>query len=267
MSLLQVSGAAFSYRSGFEALRDISITVECGEHIALVGPNGSGKSTLISLLAGLETPGAGSIFLDGLPLRRFSVAERARRITCLAQGARLPFPFTGFETALMGLYPHSGRFSPPDAAELAYVEALMRETDTWGFAEKKITELSGGEAQRVFFTRALVQALYAPEGEGRLLLLDEPFSELDIAARITMMKLLNEKAAACNLAVIGIHHDLHIAAHFAGRVIALKDGELAADGGAASVFTPDFFARVFQVEAELLPETGFCFVDTLEKTR
>ncbi|MDR2490335.1 MAG: ABC transporter ATP-binding protein [Spirochaetaceae bacterium] len=271
MSLIEARNAAFSYRGGNEILQGISFSVECGEHIALVGPNGSGKTTLISLLAGLEAPTRGEIFLNGVNLRRFSAVERARRIARLAQGARLPFPFTCFEAVLMGLHPHWGRFSPPDAAELSLVEELMRETDTWGFAGRKITELSGGEAQRVFFTRALVQAICgtqntAPKGEGRLLLLDEPFSELDIAARIAMMKLLNEKAAACNLAVIGIHHDLHIAARFAGRVLALKNGLLAADGSAATVFTPPFFAEVFKVRAEIAPHAGFCFVDTLVDT-
>ena len=267
MSFFEVRGAAFSYRGGIEILHGISFEVESGEHIALVGPNGSGKTTLISLLAGLEAPTRGGIFLDGVNLRRFSAAERARRIARLAQGARLPFPFTCFEAVLMGIHPHWGRFSPPDAAELSRVEELMRETETWGFAGKKITELSGGEAQRVFFTRALVQALCAPQGEGRLLLLDEPFSELDIAARIAMMKLLNEKATAYNLAVIGIHHDLHIAARFSGRVLALKNGLLAADGNASGVFTPSFFAEVFQVRAEIVPQAGFFFVDTLEAAR
>ncbi|MDR3122546.1 MAG: hypothetical protein LBU16_02045, partial [Treponema sp.] len=93
---------------------------------------------------------------------------------------------------------------------------------------------------------------------------DETLSELDIAARIAMMKLLSRLASERRLAVIGIHHDLSLAYRFAGRVIALSRGEIAADGGPDQVFTPEFFERVFSVQAETVPRRGLLFFDNLD---
>jgi iron complex transport system ATP-binding protein len=262
MSLLGVKDLSFSYRGAKEVLRGISFSIEAGEHTALVGPNGSGKSTLLALLSGYLSPSSGDVYLEGQRVRGFSFRERARRIIVLPQHAGIPFPFTCFETVLMGLYPFGAR---PGETSLSLAEELMRETRVWEYAGKNVNELSGGEFQRVMCTRALVQALAGiEEGSRRLLLLDEPFSELDIASRITMMKLLNRKAAEYGVTVIGVHHDLNIAARFAGRVLALQNGCLAADGKPDEVFTLSLFAGVFHVEAEILPGKGFVFTDSLE---
>jgi iron complex transport system ATP-binding protein len=265
MSLLEVKDLSFSYRGAKEVLRGINFSIGAGEHTALVGPNGSGKSTLLALLSGYLPPSSGDVYLEGRRVRGFPFRERARRITVLPQHAGIPFPFTCFETVLMGLYPFGGRFSPPGEAFLSLAEDLMRETRVWEYAGKNVNELSGGEFQRVMCTRALVQTLAGiEEGSRRLLLLDEPFSELDIASRITMMKLLNRKAAEYGVTVIGVHHDLNIAARFAGRVLALQNGRLAADGKPGEVFTLSLFAGVFHVAAEILPGKGFIFTDSLE---
>jgi iron complex transport system ATP-binding protein len=265
MSLLEVKDLSFSYHAAKEALRGINFRIGAGEHTALVGPNGSGKSTLLALLSGYLSPSSGDVYLEGQRVRGFSFRERARRITVLPQNAAIPFPFTCFETVLMGLYPFGPRFSPPGEKSLSLAEDLMRETHVWEFAGKNVNELSGGEFQRVMCTRALVQALAGiEEGSRRLLLLDEPFSELDIASRVTMMKLLNRKAAEYGVTIIGVHHDLNIAARFAGRVLALQNGCLAADGKPGEVFTLPLFAGVFHVKAEILPGKGFIFTDSLE---
>lgn len=260
MSILEARNLQFSYRGvGRQILKGINFSVNSGEHIALVGTNGSGKTTLLSLLSGLRAPASGEVLLDGRALGAYSVAERARRIAVLPQSARIPFPYTCFETVLMGLYPFLSRFSPPSERHLECVEDLMRETGTLDFASRNINQLSGGEFQRVIFTRALLQAVFG-EG-GHLLLLDEPFSELDIASRITMMKLLDAKASAHGFAVIGVHHDLNIACRFAGRVLALKNGELAADGESRKVWTSSFFEDVFRLKVEIVPDKGFLVID------
>lgn len=267
MSLLEVKNISFSYHSAKEVLKGISFSIEAGEHTALVGPNGSGKSTLLALLSGYLSPSSGEVYLEGQRVRGYSFRERAQRITVLPQNTRIPFPFTCFEMTLMGLYPFDTRFTPPDEKSLSLAEDLMRETHVWEYAGKNVNELSGGEFQRVMCTRALVQALAGiEEGSRRLLLLDEPFSELDIASRVTMMKLLNRKAAEYGVTVIGVHHDLNIAARFAGRVLALQNGRLAADGKPGEVFTLPLFAEVFHVKAEILPGKGFIFTDSLEAT-
>ena len=269
MSLLSVKNLSFSYNSRDTVLRDISFSVESGEHIALVGPNGSGKTTLFQLLSGYFIPAAGEVLLDDRELRRYPIPERARRIAFVPQGGRIEFPFTCLETVLMGLHPHQSRFAPWDSAALSRAAALMRETGVWDMAGKRVTEISGGQMQRLLLARAILQifpqeqAFHAP----KLLLLDETLSELDIAARISMMKLLSrlvtDNQAERRLTVIGIHHDLSLAYRFANRIIALNQGEIAADGAPGDVFTPEFFTRIFSVQAEIIPGRGLLFYDNL----
>jgi iron complex transport system ATP-binding protein len=268
MSLLAAEGLAFSYGArhpkepGF-ALQDITFSVESGEHIALVGPNGSGKSTLFQLLSGYTSPARGRVLLDGRDILSYSFLERAKRLALIPQGSRIDFPYTGLEMTLMGLYPHQSRFVPVDDAQLARARELMEETGVWDFASRPVTELSGGQVQSLIFARGLLQIL-PDKNEApvpALLLLDEAMSELDIAARIGMMKLLSRYTADRNIGVIGIQHDLHTAYRFADRVIALSCGRIVADGPPTAVFTPDFFAQVFHVKAELVPGKGFFFED------
>ncbi|MDR0562087.1 MAG: ABC transporter ATP-binding protein [Spirochaetaceae bacterium] len=277
MSLLAAEGLFFSYgvrRRGFPkasesaadfALQDITFSVEGGEHIALVGPNGSGKSTLFQLLSGYTSPDRGRVLLDGQDILSYPLIERAKRLALIPQGSRTDFPYTGLEMTLMGLYPHQSRFAPADDAQIARAQELMEETGVWGFASRPVTELSGGQVQSLLLARGLLQIL-PDRNEAQppaLLLLDEAMSELDIAARLGMMKLLSRYTADRNIGVIGIQHDLHTAYRFADRVIALSRGRIAADGSPESVCTPDFFAQVFHVKAEPIPGKGFFFKDVI----
>lgn len=272
MSLLAVEGVSFSYSVRHQTpffkeftLQDITFSVEAGEHIALVGPNGSGKSTLFQILSGYASPAQGRVFLDGRDIRSYPLLDRAKRLALIPQGSRTDFPYTGLEMVLMGLYPHQSRFEPVDDAQLARAKELMEQTGVWGFASRPITELSGGQLQSLILARGLLQIL-PDKNEARspaLLLLDEAMSELDIAARLAMMKLLSHYTVSRNIAVIGIQHDLHTAYRFADRVIALSSGRIAADGAPGGVFTPDFFAQVFHVKAEVVPHKGFFFEDVV----
>jgi iron complex transport system ATP-binding protein len=252
-----------------------------------VGPNGSGKTTLFQLLCGYFTPTAGEVLLEDRNIRRYPVSDRAQRIAFVPQGGRIEFPYTCLETVLMGLHPHQSRFvwdrMSPDAlshAALNRAAEIMRETGVWDLAGKNVTEISGGQMQRLLLARAILQifpnthttTIVSPKTRGepgfrhapRLLLLDEALSELDIAARIAMMKLLSHLAAEHRLTVIGIHHDLSLAYRFTNRVITLNRGTIAANGAPDEVFTPDFFVRVFSTQAEIIPRRGVLFYDNLE---
>jgi iron complex transport system ATP-binding protein len=143
----------------------------------------------------------------------------------------------------------------------------MRETGVFHLAGRKVTEISGGQRQRLLLARGILQLFPQepdPGGVSRLFLLDETLSELDIAARIAMMKLLSRLVSERGLAVIGIHHDLSLAYRFASRIIALSRGAITADGSPDQVFTPEFFARVFSVQAETIPRRGLLFYDNLD---
>ena len=276
MNIITVNNVSYSYPGGLKnALSGVSFSAGHGEHIALVGPNGSGKTTLFQNINGTFRPSKGDVLLDGKNIQAYPILERARRIAYVPQGGRISFPYTCFELTLMGLYPHQplSAFTQKDAA-LKRVEEIMRETGVWGFASKTANTLSGGELQRVLLARALLQIFPnsletkpIPSTSGnfpRLLLLDEAFSELDIATRINMMKLLNQMLKKFNFTVIGIHHDLHLAYRFSSRIIALREGYIAADGPPDEIFTEGFFSRVFAVKAEIIQGKGFLFQDALD---
>jgi iron complex transport system ATP-binding protein len=269
--LLSVENVSFSYKKDAPALKNIHFTVEKGEHIALIGPNGSGKTTLFNLLAGFTHASIGKIKLTGSDLRSYSPPERAKCIALVSQGVKITFPYTCLETVLMGLHPYHRQIEPESKQALQTAQAIMEQTEVWHLAAQQVTAISGGELQRVLLARALLQVLptgwvgTGPPVHGQpLLLLDEAFSSLDIAARIKMMKLLNALRSLHCLTIIGIHHDMYMAFRFTQRILALSKGLLVADGKPDAVCNEDFFAQVFSVHAEILPGKGFLFVDTMD---
>ncbi len=253
-ALLTVDQVSFAYGSR-PVLRDISFQAPAGQYISLVGPNGSGKTTLFQIISGYYPAARGRVAYQGREIRRIPAQQRAAQIAMVAQGQRLDFPFTCLEMVLLGLHPHRARFQRLGPGQLEEALDMMERTDVRRFAQKPVTELSGGELQRVVLARALMQ-------KPRLLLLDEAMSELDIAARAAMMKLLKSLVRE-GLTVLGIHHDLAAAYRYSDRVIALSQGQLAADGRPEQVFTRDFFHQVFFVDAEIWPGKGFFINDSI----
>jgi len=254
-ALLAVDSVSFAYDDA-PVLRHISFQVPSGQYVGLIGPNGSGKTTLFNIISGYYPAQSGAVAYAGTDIRKIPVHRRAARIALVPQRQRLDFPFTCLEMVLLGLHPHRARFEPITAAHLDQARGVMQATEIWQFAGKPVTELSGGELQRVILARALMQ-------QPRLLLLDEAMSELDIAGRIAMLKLLRTMIAQTGMTVIGIHHDLASAYRYADRVIALANGALAADGTPEQVFTRDFFREVFFVDAEILHGRGFLINDNI----
>ena len=263
-TVISAENLCFAYGRSPPVLEDVSFTVTEGEHISVVGPNGSGKSTLFQILSGFLSPASGRVLLGGRDISTLSPLERSRRLSFVPQDIRADFPFNCLEVVLMALYPHRSRLAATNEYDIELAGALMRETGVWRFVDKNIMDLSGGERQRVIISRALLQIESTPSGgKGGLLLLDEAMSALDVAARIDMMKLLSARAAARRAAIIGIHHDLHTAARFSSRVIALFGGRIAASGAPRDVFTEAFFKEIFSVKAEITAGGDFLIRDSV----
>ncbi|MDD3203778.1 MAG: ABC transporter ATP-binding protein [Pygmaiobacter massiliensis] len=252
--LLRAEELAFSYREQ-PVFSEVSFSADEGEYISIIGENGSGKSTLMQLLNGYAKPQAGKVLYQGEDLIKIPASQRAKSIAAIGQNTVMNFPFTCFELVMLGMYPHRARFERTDEKSLSHIRAVMGETDTLSLADKQITQISGGEYQRVLLARALAQ-------RPRLLLLDEAMSDLDVYAKIKMIKLLR-KLTREGLTVIAVNHDLSVAYSFSDRILALHGGRLVANGSPYDVFTGEFLKTVFGVKGEITPQNGLCIYDTI----
>jgi iron complex transport system ATP-binding protein len=227
--------------SGRVILNDVSLSLPSGQLVALVGPNGAGKTTLLRALAGL-VPSTGTIETGGDRLSSLSLRERARRFGYLPQGHLVHWPLSAKDVVALGRYPHGAtdpaRLSSRD--EQAVLRA-MQATNVVEFAERAVTELSGGERSRVALARVL--AVEAP-----IVLADEPTASLDPRYQIDVM--INLRGAADRgVLVVVVTHDLGLAARFADTVLVLSDGRLIARGRPEHALSEQLMADVFRISA------------------
>nr|WP_279593424.1 ABC transporter ATP-binding protein [Pseudodesulfovibrio sp. S3-i] len=243
-----MQGLHFAYAET-PVLNGLDIAFEPGRLHGILGPNGSGKSTLLSVLAGHLRPSAGRATMGDRPVSGFSAAALARLCALVPQQADLNFPFTVFETVLMGRHPHIPRFSRPTAQDLVTVEESLAAMDLDPLRGRILADLSGGEQQRTAVARGLAQ-------DTPVLLLDEPTSSMDIRHTMAAMTELQRLAKTKNRTVITILHDLNLAARFCDRVFLLDKGRVHAYGNVAHTLTPDNIHAVFGVHVHILNTTS-----------
>jgi ABC-type Mn2+/Zn2+ transport system ATPase subunit len=228
---------------GRVALDSVTLTLPAGRSLAVVGPNGAGKSTLLKTIAGLLAPTSGTLDVHGHgPCRHLCIAYVPQR-----SAVDWRFPVTVEDVVLMG---RSGRLGPlrrPGPPDREAVRRSLAAVNLTGHAETRIDALSGGQQQRMFLARALVQ-------EAQLLLLDEPFTGLDLPSREAVLSLLGE-APLTGLTRIVAMHDLGAAAdHF--EALALLNTELIAFGEPAAILKPDVLRRAYGSCARVVRADG-----------
>lgn len=248
--MLRVNQLTIS-RQGTTLLDNISCELNSNELIALVGHNGSGKSTLIKALAGEMSVNGGSISLDERHIADYSNKELAQQMAYLPQQLPDAAGFTVRELVMLGRYPHQKWLQKPSQVDKDKVEQAMRTTQVEAFAERTTTTLSGGERARVWLAMCLAQ-------DTRYLLLDEPLAALDMHYQLEVIQLIRRLVDEQGLSVIIIVHDINLAAQYADRVIALKNGRICHNGTIKSTMQPDILRSIFNVDMQLLshPITG-----------
>ncbi|NPV28065.1 MAG: ABC transporter ATP-binding protein [Firmicutes bacterium] len=239
---LKVKGICFRYRSR-EVLQDVELEARAGEILAIIGPNGAGKSTLLRCINRILKPYLGTVFLDGKELFRLKAQERAQMMGYVPQASGEVFPSTVFETVLMGRKPHLSW--GVGKGDLEVVGAVLERLGLMDFAERYLSELSGGERQKVLIARALAQ-------EPEVLLLDEPTSNLDVKHQLEVLEMVRDvaKQGKCVLMVM---HDLNMAVRFSDQLLMLKGGIVFAAGHPQAVLTPENIRAVYEVEAMIMP--------------
>jgi len=232
-----VKNVYFQYNHAV-VIKDVSLNIQSGEFFFLAGPNGSGKTTLLKLLDGLIKPGRGEIYLDGKDLSFMKRKEIARRVAFVSQDHELPFAFTVEETVLMGRYPYLGILGIEGKRDFEIAEDAMRATGVLKFRDRIVSDLSGGEKQRVVIARALTQR---PE----MLLLDEPTAHLDLSASVEIMELLKNLQKSRGLTIVIASHDLNLGVRYADRIAFLFQGSKIAEGKPEEVLTEGLLKHVY----------------------
>ena len=236
--LKHVSAGYGSRTNHTPVLKDISLTVTPGRRLVVMGENGSGKTTLLRVMAGI-LPFEGEVLLDGRPLSSYRRDELGLHIALLTQMSGSYYAFTVRETVMHGRFARRKQGTLFDtAARLSDREAVERVLNTTGLteiADRPIDTLSGGQLQRVFLARAFVQ-------ETPLLLLDEPANHLDLKYRAELAEYLvrwSEEQEPDNgdgmHTLIGVFHDMTLAAGMAQDVLLLKEGRVLAFGEAKEI--------------------------------
>lgn len=236
-------------RGGRAVVEGLSAMLAPGQITAIVGPNGAGKSSLLLGLAGLLTPAAGAVMLDGSPLASLHPRTRAQAIGYLPQSADVAWDVAVEALVALGRLPWRDR---GEAAIAAAIAAL----DLEPLRHRPISQLSGGERARVLLARVLA-------GEPRWILADEPLAALDLAHQLRLIAHLRACARGelgagqgRETGVVVVLHDLGIAMNHADRVLVLNDGALIADGAPEEALAPEVIARGWSVTARWLGDPG-----------
>lgn len=244
-TLLSAKNLSFSYAVA-PTLVDIDFALPRGSLRALLGPNGSGKTTLLKLLLGLLPPTRGSVQYKDIDLSTWSRREIARRIALVPQDLNLQFGFTVEQMVMLGRTPHVSAMGGASRHDHAVVQEIMHLTGTGALAQRLITELSGGEQQRVVIAMALAQ-------EPQILFLDEPTVHLDINHQIEILELLRKLNRERGLTVLATMHDLNLASLYFDDLMLLEHGRIVAEGTPQAVLNVAQIRSVFNADVLIQP--------------
>ncbi|HEV7871790.1 MAG TPA: ABC transporter ATP-binding protein [Modestobacter sp.] len=241
---------------------DLDLQLTDGSFTAIVGPNGCGKSTLLRALGRLLRPTAGAVLLDGRAITSTPTREVAKVLGLLPQTPLAPEGLTVADLVARGRHPHQSWLRQWSSDDEAVVTEALTWTDMAHLADAPVDALSGGQRQRAWISMALAQGT-------DLLLLDEPTTYLDLAHQVDVLELVGRLHTERGRTVVVVLHDLNLAARYAQRLVAMKDGVLVAAGTPEEVLTEQLLADVFELEARVVPDpvTGTPMVVPVRRLR
>lgn len=251
--MLKVSNLCFRYRRrGRDVLRNVNLELGRGEIGILLGKNGSGKTTLFKNILGLCTPSDGTILFEGEELVKMPVRERAKRIAYVPQEIHFG-ELSVFDSILMGRVSYFGLKAGHD--DYAAVEKIIADMHLEAFADRNVSELSGGERQKIAIARAMAQ-------EPGLMIFDEPTGNLDIANEQLIIREAKKLAKEKQISILSSLHDLNQAMDFGDRFFFLKDGAVKYAGDSTCISEAvikdifDIDVRIVEINHETIILTG-----------
>lgn len=245
---VRIEDMNFGYGS-LRILHDINLVIDKPGLVCVIGPNGVGKSTLIRCINKLLTPDSGKIYIDGIDLAEIPLKELAKVMAYVPVSTSDLFAMTVYDTVMMGRHPHQtlGRTTDLDRK---IVKRSMKMMGVKHLAMRDFDELSAGQHQKAAIARGLAQT-------PKMLILDEPTSNLDVRHQIQVTETLRDLAMEIGMTVLMISHDLNTTAKFADQVIVMAEpGVIYAVGSPSEVITADTIRKVYGVDCQIVDDDG-----------
>lgn len=239
--MMEVKNISYHYHGGGEVLKDVNVTLEQGQFLAILGNNGVGKSTLLKCLNKILKADSGELFLDGENILQMSNHQVSQRIAFVSQTVPNT-QMTVHDVVMLGRRPYmKWGFTEKDHQ---IVHSAMDRLNLESLRGRFLNQLSGGERQKVMLARALAQ-------QPKLLLLDEPTSSLDIHNQYQVLEIVRELCHHDGLTAVVVIHDLNLALRFCDQFLLLRQGQVYANGD-YRVLTPEALKAVYQIDGRVV---------------
>ena len=219
----------------------------------LIGPNGAGKSTLLKISGVQFAPTTGTVFYDGKTYDHRSRYILSSSRAFLSQQTDIPFPIRVSDVVMMGRHPHFT--GTPESRDKKIVNEALDYFHAAHLSDRFYNSLSGGERQRVHFARVFAQVWEKPEKGCRFLLLDEPFTYLDLGQQYHFAEQLYSFTTSETVTVL-VMHDLQLALQIADHIYVVHEGNLVAEGEPANIITEQLLHDVYQINATIAELNG-----------
>ena len=243
--MMEVKNLSFHYKGCPEVLKNVSFPIEPGQFLAVLGNNGVGKSTLLKCFNHILKPDSGEVLLDGVDLLKQSGRDVAKQVAFVSQSAPNT-QMTVHDVVMLGRRPYmKWGFTEQDHN---IVHDAMHRLDVEDMRGRFLSQLSGGEKQKVMLARALAQ-------QPKVLLLDEPTSALDIQNQYQVLKMVRDICHRDQIIAVVVIHDLNLALRFCDRFLLLKDGQVYRQGG-RSILDREALRQVYGVDAKVVELEG-----------
>lgn len=243
-SIVSIKDLSFKYDKS-DILKHISLDVLQGSFISILGPNGSGKTTLLKNISNTLKPYNGNVIIEQQDIRKIKHKELAQKLAVVHQSAEVHFDFSVYNVVMMGRFPYLKRFQAESKRDEEIVQEAMVSTSVWDLKDKSISEISGGERQRVFIARALTQ-------QPKVLLLDEPISHLDIKYQIEILDLCKRLNKEQDITVITTLHDINMASRYSDYIVLLKEGNIKEVDVPEKTLTEQNIEDVYGIKVDLI---------------